>query len=141
MREFNYCADLQGCSFFLNEQNLIQPYEYQIGPINAPFDDHFTMEIRNYLIQHRLQDRISIVLRFETKTCEFMLPEYDGTIRVPIDQLDDDDLDGCEIFTTEFNFDEKDGIVQCSGGTEHAALVNGKHKVFVNSKLRKLRGD
>jgi hypothetical protein len=138
--EFSYCTDLQGCSFFLNERNVIQPYEYQIGPISAPIDDHFAMEIRDYLIQHRLQDCISIVSRSETKTCEFMLPEQDGTIRVPTDQLDDDDLEGCEIFTTEFNFDEKDGIVQCSGGTEHAALINGKHKVFVNSKLRKLRG-
>ena len=98
------------------------------------------MEMRDYLIQHKLQDRISIVLRSEAKTCEFMLPEQDGTIRVPIDQLDDEDLEGCEIITTEFNFDEKCDILECSGGTEHAAMVNGKHKVFINSKLRKIRG-
>jgi len=96
--EFHYFADSQGCSFFLNEYNLIQPYEYQIGPISAPIDDHFAMEMREYLIQHGLQDRISIVLRSEIKTCEFMLPEQDGTIRVPIDQLDDEDLEGCEIY-------------------------------------------
>jgi hypothetical protein len=69
-----------------------------------------------------------------------MLPEQDGTIRVPVDQLDDEDIEGCEIFTTEFNFNEKGGILECSGGTEHAALVNGKHKVFVNSKLREIHG-
>jgi len=78
--ELYYFTDLQGCSFFLNERNLIQPYEYQIGPISAPIDEHFAMEMRDYLIQHKLQDQISIVLRSKTKMCKFMLPEQDGTI-------------------------------------------------------------
>jgi hypothetical protein len=93
--------------------------------------------MRDYLLQHDLQDLISIVPRSAIKTCEFMLPTQDGTVRVPVDHLHDDDLEGCEIFTTEYNFDEKDGVVVFSGGTEHAALVNGNHKVFVTSKLKK----
>jgi hypothetical protein len=72
--------------------------------------------------------------------CKFMLPQQAGTIRVPVDQLDDEDLEGCNIFTTEFIFNMKGGILECSGGTEHAEMKNGNHKVFVNSKLKKLHG-
>jgi hypothetical protein len=131
---------ISGCSFFLNEHNLIQPYEYQIGT-TTPIDEPFGLEMRDYLVKHELQDRISIVLRSENKTCEFMLPEQDGTIRVPVDQVTDEDLEGCELFTTEFYFDEKGGFLKCSGGTAHAAMVNGAHKVFVTSKLRKKASD
>jgi hypothetical protein len=65
---------ISGCSFFLNEHNLIQPYEYQIGT-STVIDEPFGLEMRDYHVKHELHDRISIVLRSENKTCEFMLPE------------------------------------------------------------------
>ena len=63
--------------------------------------------------------------------------EGDGTIRVPVDQVTEDTVDGCQLITTEFHFEELDGVVQCKGQAVHAQQVNGNHRVFIDTKLRK----
>ena len=82
----------------------------------------FATDMHDYLLKHGLHNQISIVQRCLINTCEFMLTsdEGDGTIRVPMDHVTEDTVDGCRLITTEFYFEEMDGVVQCKGQMVHA---------------------
>ena len=90
------------------------------------------------MLRNNLQYRISVV-SYQDKpdvgiAVEFMLPGHSGTIRLPIDQVQDQ-LEGTNLITTEFSFASNGGIIETSEGTFHIKMANGDHKEFVTSSF------
>lgn len=129
-------------SLFLNEERNFQGLEYGINGEKIELGNKFAYQLRAFLIANQLERIIAVIpkLAIDGGDChdsiEFMHPSGNGTVRIPRQQAGSADSDITEPVITEWGFSKnKQGIIQCKGNTVCSPQNNGKHRVFIDSKL------
>ena len=103
-------SDLFPHSFFLGADGRFQPFEYDETPSRMALSDDFLRQLRSFLQDNKLENRVAISRASEIKgmQVEYLLPSYQGTRCVLVDPPDSQPKD---TFVTTWQFNRADGCI------------------------------
>ena len=132
------------CSDLVSQwRGKLQGFKYEINGQKTELGDQFACQPRDFLVANQLRKVIAVVSK-PSMVCdcchdsiEFMHPMENGTVLVSRHQADAADGDTMDLVLTEWTFSKiEQGIIECKGNKVCSPQNNGKHRVFVDFKLR-----
>ena len=139
-------TQLTPTSLFLNEEGNFQGFEYGINGQKTEFGDEFASQLRDFLVANQLQKLVAVISKLSMAgdcchdSIEYIHPTGNGTVRIPQQQAGGADEHITDPVLTEWTFSTNEqGIIECKGNNVCSPQNNGKHRVFVDSKLRSLQ--
>jgi hypothetical protein len=130
-------------ALFLNEEGNFQGFEYGVNGQKIELGNEFASQLRDFLVANQLEKVVAVVSKLSVAgggchdSTEFMHPSGNGTVRIPRQKAGAADGDTMDSVLTEWTFSENEqGIIECKGNNVCSPQNNGKHRVFIDSKLR-----